>query len=165
MDQQNRKIFWMYNKYDDDDKLNVAAMYVDKTTCDWFLWWDSTMKGGWLVRDWETFKKKLFKRFQYMEEVKIYIKITRLQQEATMDEYFSNLLVLATCVQDITEEQFLRISIAWIKHNIQSEIKLLDFKYTKSSRQREKLIEEKQKITMLVGLYTTPPKRKWENGR
>ena len=49
----------MYNIYGDDDKLNVAAMYVDKTTCDWFLWWDSTMKGGRLVRDWGTFKKKI----------------------------------------------------------------------------------------------------------
>ena len=52
----------MYNIYGDDDKLNVAAMYVDKTTCDWFLWWDSTMKGGILVRDWDTFKKKFFNK-------------------------------------------------------------------------------------------------------
>ena len=45
----------------DDDKLNVAAMYMDKTACDYFLWWDSTMKGGRLVRDWDTFKKYFFK--------------------------------------------------------------------------------------------------------
>ena len=39
-----------------------------------------------------------------MEEVEIYNKVPRLQQEGTVDEYFSNLLVLATRVQDITEE-------------------------------------------------------------
>ena len=41
----------MYSIYGDDDKLNAATIYMDKTTCDWFLWWDSTMKGGRLVRD------------------------------------------------------------------------------------------------------------------
>ena len=41
----------MYNIYGDDDKLNVATMYMDKTACDWLLWWDSAMKGGILVRD------------------------------------------------------------------------------------------------------------------
>ena len=92
----------MYNIYGDDDKLNVAAMCMDKTACDRFLWWDSAMKGGRLVRDWDTFKKIFFKWFQDMEEVEIYSKLTRLQQEGTMDEYFTNLLVLATCVQDIT---------------------------------------------------------------
>ena len=69
------------------------------------------MKGGILVRDWDILKKKMFKQFQYMEEIKIYSKLTRLQQEGTMDEYFSNLLVLATCVQDITEEWLLQIAI------------------------------------------------------
>ena len=94
----------MYNIYDDDDKLNIASMYMDKTACDWFLWWDSTMKGGRLVRDWDTFKKYFFKRFQDMEEAEIYSKLTCLQQEGTVDEYFSNLLVLTTRVQYITEE-------------------------------------------------------------
>ena len=94
----------MYNIYGDDDKLNVATMYMDKTACDWFLWWDSTMKGGRLVREWDMFKKKFFKRFQDMEEVEIYSKLTHLQQEGTVDEYFSNLLVLAPHVQDINEE-------------------------------------------------------------
>ena len=51
----------MYNIYGDDDKLNVATMYMDETTCDWFLWWDSTMEEGRLVRDWDTFKKIFFK--------------------------------------------------------------------------------------------------------
>ena len=36
MDQENRKYFEMYNIYGDDDKLNVAAMYMDKTSCGWF---------------------------------------------------------------------------------------------------------------------------------
>ena len=89
----------MYSIYGDDDKLNAATIYMDKTACDWFLWWDSTRKGGRLVRDWDTFKKKFFKCFQDMEEVEIYNKLTRLQQEGTVDEYFSNLLVLATRVQ------------------------------------------------------------------
>ena len=75
-----KKYFEMYNIYGDDDKLNVAAMYMDKTACDWFLWWDSSMKGGGLVKDSDTFKKKLFKRFQDMEEAKIYSKLTCLQQ-------------------------------------------------------------------------------------
>ena len=39
-----------------------------------------------------------------MEEVEIYNKLTRLQQEGNVDEYFSNLLVLATRVQDITKD-------------------------------------------------------------
>ena len=94
----------MYYIYGGDDKLNVVAMYMDKTACDWFLWWDSTMKGGRLVRDWDTFKKNFFKWFQDMEEAEIYNNLTRLQQEGTVDEYFSNLLVLTTHVQDITEE-------------------------------------------------------------
>ena len=55
------KYFEMYNIYGDGDKLNVAVMYMDKTACDWFLWWDSKMKGGILVRDRDTFKKKFFK--------------------------------------------------------------------------------------------------------
>ena len=50
------KNFEMYNIYG-DDKLNVAAMYMDKTACDLFLWWDSTMDGGRRVRDWDNFKK------------------------------------------------------------------------------------------------------------
>ena len=62
------------------------------------------MKGGRLVRDWDTFKKIFFKQFQDMEEAEIYSNITRLQQEGTVDEYFGNLLVLAIHVQDITEE-------------------------------------------------------------
>ena len=99
-----KKYFEMYNIYGDDDKLNVAAMYMDKTACDRFLWRDSVMKGGRLVRDSDTFKKKFLKQFQDMEAAKFYTKFTHLQQEGTMDEYFSNLLVLATLVQDITEE-------------------------------------------------------------
>ena len=95
---QIEKYFEMYNINGDDDKLNVAAMYMDKTACDWFLWRDSTMKGGRLVRDWDTFKKIFFKQFQDMEEAEIYSKLTRLQQEGTVDEYFSNLLVLSTRV-------------------------------------------------------------------
>ena len=72
------KYFEIHNIYGDDNKLNVATMYMDKTACDWFLWWDLTMKGGRLVRNWDTFKKKIFKRFQDMEEVEIYSKFTRL---------------------------------------------------------------------------------------
>ena len=67
------------------------------------------MKGGRLVRDSDTFNKKIFKLFQDMEETKLYNKLTRLQQEGTVDEYFSNLLVLTTHVQDITKEQLLQI--------------------------------------------------------
>ena len=63
-----------------------------------------------------------------MEEDKIYNKLTHLQQEGTMGEYFSNLLVLATHVQDITEEQLLQIVIGGLKQSIQNEIKLLDVK-------------------------------------
>ena len=50
-----------------------------------------------------------------MEEAEIYSKLTRLQQEGTIDEYFSNLLALATRVQDITEERLLQIAIGGIK--------------------------------------------------
>ena len=46
------KSFEMYNIYGDENKLNVATTYMDKTACDWFLWWGSSMKGGILVRDW-----------------------------------------------------------------------------------------------------------------
>ena len=111
---QIEKYFEMYNINGDDDKLNVAAMYMDKTACDWFLWRDSTMKGGRLVRDWDTFKKIFFKQFQDMEEAEIYSKLTRLQQEGTVDEYFSNLLALATRVQDINK-QILQIDIGGMK--------------------------------------------------
>ena len=60
----------MYNIYGDDDKLNVAAMYMDKTACDWFLRWESTMKGGILVRDWDTFKKKFLNDFKTWKKPK-----------------------------------------------------------------------------------------------
>ena len=63
-----------------------------------------------------------------MEEAEIYNKLTHLQQEGTVDEYFSNLLVLATRVHDITEERLLQIAIGGLKQSIQSEIKLLDVK-------------------------------------
>ena len=69
----------MYNIYGNKNKLNVATMYMDKTAFDWFLWWDSTMKGGSLARDCNTFKKKKFKRFEDMEEINIYNKLSRLQ--------------------------------------------------------------------------------------
>ena len=94
-----------------------------------------------------------------MEEAKIYNKITRLQQEGTVDEYFRNLLVLATSVQDITEEQLLQISIGGMKQSIQSKIKLLDIKDMEQSHKKEKLIEEKKKsqrssiyIPLLIGI-------------
>ena len=80
------------------------------------------MKGGRLVRDWDTFKKKFFKRFQDLEEAKIYSKLILLQQEGIVDEYFSNLLVLVTHVQDITKERLLQISIGGMKQSIQSKI-------------------------------------------
>ena len=79
-----------------------------------------------------------------MEEAEIYRKLTRLKQEGTMDEYFSNLLVLATHVQDITEELLLQIAIGRLKQSIQSEIKLLDVKDVEQAHQKEKLIEEKK---------------------
>jgi len=47
--------FAMYRINDDDDKINIASMYMEKIACDWFMWWDSKCRGG-LVRDWETFK-------------------------------------------------------------------------------------------------------------
>ena len=69
----------MYNIYGDDEKMNVATMNMDKISCDWLLWWASTMKGGRLVRHWDTFKKKFFKQFQDMDEAEIYKKLTPLQ--------------------------------------------------------------------------------------
>jgi len=69
----------MCNIYGDNEKLSVLEMYMDKTTTDWFLWWDSTMKGGSLARDCNTFKKKKFKRFEDMEEINLYNKLSRLQ--------------------------------------------------------------------------------------
>ena len=69
----------MYNIYGNDDKLNVASMYMDKTSYDWFLWWDLAMKGGRIVKDWDTYKKIFFKRFQDMEEAIIYSNLTHLQ--------------------------------------------------------------------------------------
>ena len=58
-----------------------------------------------------------------------------------MDEYFRNILVLDTHVQDITEERLLQISIGGINQSIQSEIKLLDVKDVEQTCQKEKLIE------------------------
>ena len=94
----------MYNIYGDGEKLNVSEIYTDKTACDQFLWQDQAMKGGRLVRDQDTFKKKFFKRFQDMKEAEIYKNFTHLQHEGTMDDYFRNLLVFVTSVQDINEE-------------------------------------------------------------
>ena len=75
-----------------------------------------------------------------MEEDEIYNKLTRLQQEGTMDEYFHNLLVIAIRVQDITEERILQISIGGMKQSIQNDIKLLDVKYLEQARQKTRLI-------------------------
>lgn len=32
------KYFDMHRIYDEDDKINIASMYLEKSTCDWFLW-------------------------------------------------------------------------------------------------------------------------------
>ena len=45
------KYFEMYYIYVYNEKLHVTAMYMDKTACDWFLWWDSAIKGGRSLRD------------------------------------------------------------------------------------------------------------------
>ena len=71
-----------------------------------------------------------------MEEARIYSKLTRLQQEGTVDEYFSNLLVLAIHVQYRTEERLLQIAIGGMKQSIQSEIKLFDIKYMEQDLQK-----------------------------
>ena len=152
----------MHNVYGDNNKLNVTTMYTDKTACDQFLWWDSSMKGGIPVRDRDTFKKIFFKQFQDMEEVEIYNKLACLQQEGTMDEYFSNLLVLTTCFEDVTEEGLLQIGIGGMKQSIQNEIKLLHVKDVEQARQKEKLIEEKHKSQSL-SVYIPPYLR--ENGK
>ena len=89
----------MYNIYGDYDKLNIAAMYMDKTTCDQFLLWDSTIEGGRLVRDQDTFKKN----FKTLKNPKYIARRIIFQQEGIMDEYFNNLLTLTTCVQDVTK--------------------------------------------------------------
>ena len=73
----------MHQIYKEDEKINIAAMYLDKSICDWFLWWDLNV--GRLVRDWVTFKN-FFKQFQDMEEDKIYSKLTCLQQNVPVDE-------------------------------------------------------------------------------
>ena len=91
------------------------------------------MKGGILVRDWDTFKKKFLKRFQDVEGAEIYKNLTRLHQEGNMDDYFSNLLVFVTSVQDINEEQILQIFISGIKMSIQIDIILLHVKYVKKT--------------------------------
>ena len=59
----------MFNICGDNDNLSVAEMYMDKTTCDWLLWWDSTMKGGSLVRDCDTFTKKNLNVFKTWEKL------------------------------------------------------------------------------------------------
>ena len=97
-----------------------------------------------------------------MEETQLYRNLTRLQQEETVDEYLSNILVLATRVQDITEEWLLQFSISGMKQSIQSEIKLLDVKDAEQARQKAKLIEEKKK-TKRSSVYIPPHLR--SNGK
>ena len=123
------------------------------------------MKRGRLVKDLDTFKKNFFKRFQDMEEVEIYNKLTCLQQEGIVDEYFSNLLVLATCVQDITEERLLQIAISGLKQSIQREIKLLDVKDVEQSRQKAKFIEEQksQRSSVYIPPHVRANRKKDEN--
>ena len=53
-----KKYYEMSNIYGDKDKLSVVEMYMDKTTCDCFFWWDWTIKGVSLFRDCDTLKKK-----------------------------------------------------------------------------------------------------------
>ena len=55
-----------------------------------------------------------------------------------MDEYFSNLLVMTTHVQDITEERILQIMIGGIQQRIQGEIKLLDVKDVEQDHTKSK---------------------------
>jgi len=54
-----KKYFAMHQIYDQDDNINITAMYLDKSACVWFLWWYSKSGGG-LVREWDTFKKNIF---------------------------------------------------------------------------------------------------------
>ena len=79
-----------------------------------------------------------------------------------MDEYFSKLLVLATHVQDITEEQLFHISIGGVKQSIQINIKLLDVKDVEQARQKEKLIKEKEN-SQCSSVYI--PRHLRENGK
>ena len=52
-------------------------------------------QGGFL-RYWDTFKKKILKRFQDKEEDELYAQLVCLQQTSTVDEFFNELQVLAT---------------------------------------------------------------------
>ena len=79
-----------------------------------------------------------------------------------MDGYFRKLLVLATRVQDITEERLLQIAIGGLKQSIQSEIKLLDIKDMEQAHQNTKLIEDKKK-TQRLSVYIAPHLR--SNGK
>ena len=79
-----------------------------------------------------------------------------------MDEYFSNLLVLATRLQNITEEWLLQIAISGLTQSIQSKIKLLDVNNVEQAHQKAKLIEEKQK-SQRSSVYIPPHLR--ENGK
>ena len=75
-----------------------------------------------------------------MEEAEIYNKLTHLQQEGTVDEYFSNVLVLDTHVEYVIEERLLQISISGLKQSIQNEIALLDVKDVEQVCKKTKLI-------------------------
>ena len=68
-----------------------------------------------------------------MEEAEICKNFTHLQHEGTMDDYFRNLLVFVTSIQDINEEQILQIFISGIKMSIQIDIILLHVKYVKKT--------------------------------
>jgi hypothetical protein len=144
--------FSMHHISDDDDKINIASMYLEKTTCDWFLWWDSKCRGG-LVRDWDTFKKIFFKRFQDIEEDELFTKLTRLQQTGTMDEFFNEIHVLATHVDDVSDKCLLQIAIIGLKPNIHNKIKVLDIKDVESVHQKAKLIE-----AIKFKVYSSSPK-------
>ena len=131
--------FAMYRISDDEDKISIASMYMDKLACDWFMWWDSKCRG--LVRDWDTFKKKFFKRFQDMEENELYTKLTRLQQKGTVEEYFNELHVLATRINDISDDRLLQIAISGLKPTIQNQIKVLSPKDIEQVREKANLVE------------------------
>jgi hypothetical protein len=86
---------------DDEEKISIASMHLNKLSCDWFLWWNSKSQG--LARDWDTLKINIL--FQDIEEDDFFVKLAQLEQNGTIEEYFDELYVLATHVTDILDKR------------------------------------------------------------
>ena len=102
--------------------------------------------GGTLnLKEWQetrALSKRNFPKYFRIKEDEIYANLTELQQFGIVEEYFSDLHVLATRIKNIPSKQLLLIAIAGLKPNIMNKLKVLGVKDVEQVHRKVKLFKE-----------------------